>query len=179
MREGVTVARPTHAWQRKVPATFLCALCLVGSSSLGGAQPKPNGAETADWTRVVTVSDERAAGQVLEMIFHQVSATGIGGSAAAAVLKRVGVYIDAQISERGQATLSVGLVVSAVASAKAASWSPEDMSRFAVALHREFDRQQRPDVAQLQRITQKVRLGAAATEILGVGETLKEAAPGR
>jgi hypothetical protein len=106
-----------------------------------------------------------------------VSATGIGGSAAAAVLKRVGAYIDTQIERRGQTTLNVGLVVAAVQSAKAAHWSADDMSRFAVALHREYDRQPPPDVAQLQRVAERVRKGAKPADVLGMGETMKDALP--
>jgi hypothetical protein len=155
-----------------------CALCLAWSA-VAGAQPAASRPSTADWARVVTVSDERAEGQVLQVIFHQVSATGIGGNAAAAVLKRVGAYIDTQIAKRGQATLNVGLVVAAVESAKAANWPAEDMSRFAVALHREFDRQPPPDVAQLQRLAERVRHGAKPSDILGVGETMKDAPPAR
>jgi hypothetical protein len=154
----------------------VCALWLA-SSALAGAQTAANRPSTADWTRVITVNDEKAEGQVLQMIFHQVSATGIGGTAAAAVLKRVGAYIDTQIERRGQATLNVGLVVATVEAAKAANWSADDMSRFAVALHREYDRQPPPDVAQLQKVAEKVRKGAKPADVLGVGETMKDPVP--
>ena len=147
---------------------------LLSLGALASAEPVRPPTEKHEWTRVVTVDKHHATGTVLQRAFHKIVATGIGGNAAAQVLKRVGDYMDSEVAARGQATLSIGMLVEAVTAAKAAKWSPEDTSRLAIALQHDFGHEQSPDVPRLQAVIAQVLQGSRSDEILGEGDTLKE-----
>lgn len=154
-------------------ARIIVAIALSGLGAAGAAAP-PNPAGASDWSRVVVVDGSHAAGPVLQVAFHRVAATGIGGNATAQVLKRLGEYVESEVAQRGKAALSIGLVVDGASAAKAGKWPPEDMARLVVALHRKFDPAQPQEWPKLQKVVDRVREGTPPDEILGTGDTLRE-----
>jgi len=158
---------------------LVLALGLLLLAAGAGAQPPGLRRERPDWNHTVTVDKGHGAGPVLQSAFHQVAATGIGGSATAQVLKRLGEYVEAEVGQKGHVALSMGMLVDAASAAKAAKWSTEDMARLVIALQRQFDQTRPEEVARLQRVVDQVRQGSAPDQILGTGETLKETRPAR
>jgi hypothetical protein len=131
--------------------------------------------ESSSWSHVVTVDGSHSSGPVLQAAFHRVAATGIGGNATAQVLKHLGDYVDSEIAQRGKAGLSIGLMADGASAAKAANWPPEDMARLVVALHRSFDPAQPQEWPKLQKLVERIRQGSAPSDVLGEGDTLREA----
>jgi hypothetical protein len=159
--------------RRVVIAAGLSLIALAAGATLSAA-PAPAGASS--WSHVVVVDASHAPGPVLQAAFHRVAGTGIGGNATAQVLKRLGEYVDTEVDQRGKAALSIGLMVDATTAAKAAKWPAEDMARLVVALHRKFDPAQPSEWPKLEKIVDRVRQGSPPDEILGTGDTLREAA---
>jgi hypothetical protein len=155
-------------------AIGLSALGLVGLAAQAGAESTASPSETQAWSHVAIVDASHAAGPVLQVAFHKVVATGIGGNAAAQVLKRLGEYVDSEVAQRGRAALSIGLIVDAAAAAKAGKWSADEMARLVIALHRTFDAERPQDWPRLQKVVERVRQGSRADEILAAGDTLRE-----
>jgi hypothetical protein len=131
---------------------------------------------TPDWKHVIVVDKAHPMPEVLQAVFHEVAALGIGDEASARVLKRVGDDFIAEVAANGKATLSIGTLVDALSAAKTAKWSAQDMSRLVLALDRELDDRGLGDIPRLQLVVARVRKGAKADEILGTGDTLKAAA---
>ena len=131
-------------------------------------------ATKAAWTRVVTVTKPRAAGPVLESVFHQVVKDGMGDAMAARMLKQLGDYIDVEVKERGAATLSVGMMVDTVEATHEAKWSPDNASRLIIALQRDLDLGHTGENERLQGLLGRVRDGVTPEQILGDGTSLKE-----
>jgi hypothetical protein len=131
-------------------------------------------ATKAAWTRVVTVTKPRAAGPVLESVFHQVVKDGMGDATAARMLKQLGDYIDVEVKERGAASLSVGMMVDTVEATHEAKWSPDNASRLIIALQRDLDLGHTGENERLQGLIGRVRDGVAPEQILGEGTSLKE-----
>jgi hypothetical protein len=131
-------------------------------------------ATKAAWTRVVTVTKPRAAGPVLESVFHQVVRDGMGDDMAARMLKQLGDYIDVEVAERGAASLSVGMMVDTVEATHEAKWSPDNASRLIIALQRDLNLGHTGENERLQGLLGRVRDGVAPEQILGDGTNLKE-----
>jgi len=161
------------AERRVLIAAGLFLVALARAAALSAA-PAPAGASS--WSHVVVVDASHAPGPVLQAAFHRVAATGIGGNATAQVLKRLGDYVETEVDQRGKAALSIGLMVDATTAAKAAKWPAEDMARLVVALHRKFDAAQPQEWSKLEKIVDRVRQGSPPDEILGTGDSLREAA---
>jgi len=158
-------------------ALVVSMLGLVGLTAQAGEVASPSPADAPAWSYVVTVDETHPAGPVLQVAFHKIVATGIGGNAAAQVLKRLGEYVDAEVGQRRRATLSIGLIVDGVGAAKAARWSPEETARLVIALHRKFEPERPQEWPRLQRVVERVRQGSRADEILAPGDTLRETKP--
>jgi hypothetical protein len=157
-------------------------LALIGLGSgvsirVEGASANPAG--SSSWSHVVVVDGSHSSGPVLQAVFHRVAATGIGGNATAQVLKRLGDYVESEVGQKGKAGLSIGLMVDGTTAAQAAKWPAEDMARLVIALHRKFDPAQPEEWPKLQKVVDRIRQGSAPDEILGTGDTLREAAPTR
>jgi hypothetical protein len=169
---------PEFPDRRHVVAIALSMLWLVGVAAHGG-QETPSTAESSVWSYVVMVDESHSAGPALQFAFHKIVAEGIGGNAAAQVLKRLGEYVDSEVAQRGRATLSIGLIVDTVGAAKAARWSPEEMARLVIATHRKFVPERPQDWPTLQRAVERVRHGSRADEIIATDDTLREVTPPR
>jgi hypothetical protein len=161
-----------------VVAALLSMLWLVGVAAHGG-EGTPSTAESLAWSHVVMVDESHSAGPALQFAFHKIVATGIGGNAAAQVLKRLGEYVDSEVAQRGRATLSIGLIVDTVGAAKAARWSPEESARLVIATHRKFAPERPQEWPTLQRVVERVRQGSRADEIFATDDTLREVTPPR
>jgi len=129
--------------------------------------------DARSWSRMVRVDAQHGAASVPKVVFHQLSALGIGDEAAAYVLKRVDDDFKAEVATHGQAQLSIGMLVDAVSAAKAANWSAQDMARLVIALDTVLDEGHAADVLRLKAVVAQVRHGAKAEEILGAGNSLK------
>ena len=145
---------------------LVCALA-TGAQALDDAR---------SWSRMVRVDAQHGAHSVFEVVFHQVSALGIGDEAAAYLMKRVDDDFKAEVATHGQAQLSIGMLVDAVSAARAASWSAPDMARLVIALDAVLDEGRAADVPRIKAVVAQVRHGAKAGEILGAGDSLKGAA---
>jgi hypothetical protein len=171
LRTGVSIDRSL------LVALALSVLALAGRTAEALQVAGPSPADIPAWSYVVTVDGSHAAGPALQIAFHKIVATGIGGNAAAQVLKRLGDYVDAEVGQRRRANLSIGLIVDGVGAAKAAKWSPEETGRLVIALHRKFDPERPQEWSRLQRVVERVRQGSRADEILAPGDTLRENKP--
>jgi hypothetical protein len=160
-----------------VVAIALSLLGLGGVSAHGG-EAAPGRPESSPWSQVVMVDEKHSAGPVLQFAFHKIVAAGIGGNAAAQVLKRLGEYVDSEVAQRGRATLSIGLIVDTVGAAKAARWSPEETARLVIATHRKFVPERPQEWPTLQRVVERVRQGGRADEIFATDDTLREVTRG-
>ena len=149
---------------------------LVGLVALGVASIPAEAVKAAKggWARIVTVNKPRAAGPVLESVFHQVVRDGMGDNMAARMLKQLGDYIDMEVAERGTATLSVGMMVETVEATHEAHWSPDNASRLIIALQRDLNLGHTGENERLQGLIGRVRDGVEADQILGEGTTLKD-----
>jgi hypothetical protein len=163
--------------RRVLVALALSVLGLAGRTAQAGEVAGPSPADAPAWSYIVTVDERHAAGPALQIAFHKIVATGIGGNAAAQVLKRLGDYVDAEVGQRRRASLSIGLIVDGVGAAKAARWSPEETARLVIALHRKFEPERPQEWPRLQRVVERVRQGSRADEILAPGDTLRENKP--
>jgi hypothetical protein len=179
----IRVAAEFRPSRREFPERgfLLVALAVIG---LGAATPRgASGAPlmpvASNWSHVVVVDGSHSSGPVLQAAFHRVAATGIGGNATAQVLKRLGEYIESEVAQRGKAGLSIELIVDAASASKAGRWPAEETARLVIALHRKFDQAQPQEWPKLQQVVERIRQGSAPDEILGTGDTLREAAPTR
>jgi hypothetical protein len=163
--------------RRVLVALALSVLGLAGRTAQAGEVAGPSPADAPAWSYIVTVDERHAAGPALQVAFHKIVATGIGGNAAAQVLKRLGDYVEAEVGQRRRASLSIGLIVDGVGAAKAAKWSPEETARLVIALHRKFDPERPLEWPRLQRVVERVSQGSRPEEILAPGDTLRENKP--
>ena len=170
MRERDTTGLPKPGF---VPIALAALGIGVAAAAAFAAPPSAAG---SDWSHVVVVDSGHSAGPVLQAAFHRVAATGIGGTATAQVLKRLGEYVESEVAQKGKAGLSIGLMADATTAAKAGKWPPEDMARLVVALHRKFDPAQPQEWPKLQKVVDRIRQGSPPEEILGTGDTLREPA---
>jgi hypothetical protein len=160
--------------RRALVAIGFSALGLVGLAAPSGAEATASPSDTQAWTQVVTVDESHAAGPALQVAFYKIVATGIGGNAAAQVLKRLGEYVDSEVARRGRATLSIGLIVDTVGAAKAARWSADGTARLVIATHRKFESEGPQEWPRLREVVERVRQGSPADEILAADDTLRE-----
>ena len=136
-------------------------------------------AGSSSWSHVVVVDGSHSAGPVLQAAFHRVAATGIGGNATAQVLKRLGDYIESEVGQKGKAGLSIGSWSTGRRRPRPRSGRRRTTARLVIALHRKFDPAQPQEWPKLQKVVERIRQGSAPDEILGTGDTLREAAPTR
>jgi hypothetical protein len=155
-----------------VAAALLCVLPVL--ASIAAADPALPKAKSG-WSEVLTVTKPHGEVEVLKGAFDEVVAAGMNSRAAARLLKHVGAYIDSEVTERGSAIVSLGMIVDAVEAAQARSWSEEDATRLVIALQRDLNERHVDEAKRLQALIGQVNRGTRADQILGDGETLKEA----
>jgi hypothetical protein len=155
-----------------VAAALLCVLPVL--ASIAAADPVPPKAKSG-WGEVITVNRPHGEVEVLKGAFDEVVAAGMNSRATAQLLKQVGAYIDSEITERGSAVVSLGMIVDAVEAAQSRNWSEEDAARLVIALQRDLNERHVDEINRLQALIGRVSHGTRPDQILGNGETLKEA----
>ena len=155
-----------------VVTALLCVLPML--APIAAADPAPPTAKSG-WSEVITVNKPHGEVDVLEGAFNEVVAAGMNSRAAAELLKHVGAYIDSEITERGSAVVSLGMIVDAVEASQSRNWSQEDATRLVIALQRDLNERHVDEIDRLQALIGRVNHGTRPDQILGNDETLKVA----
>ena len=172
---GATAASfpSTREMPDRLALTTIAILWLACGVAQAAPAPRPSPSGAPVWGHVITVDKRHPADSILEILQHQIAATGAGDDVAAIVLEHVGAFIASEVAKHGTAELSIGMLVDSVSAAQAARWSAQDTSRLVVALQREFDRERPEREPRLERAVARVRAGASPEQLLGRGDTLR------